>query len=82
MENPKGELIEIFAGSEVEAAIMNGLLQDAGITSFLKDVHIGTLAPWQAAAGGAGAVKLIINSNDYQVAKSIIEKYEENRNSL
>jgi hypothetical protein len=41
---------------------------------------MGTNAPWHVSAGGAGAVKIIINSNDYDKAKLIIEKFEESKN--
>lgn len=41
---------------------------------------MGTITPWHVSVGGAGAVKVVINSNDYDKAKLIIEKYEESKN--
>lgn len=78
-EDNKNHLVEIFAGSFIEAEIVKSLLKNSKIEAFLKDENIGTLAPWQVSAGGAGAVKVIINSNDYEIAKLIVEEYEQNK---
>lgn len=77
----KNDLVEIYANSYMDAEIVRSLLEDSDIMAFLKDEHIGTVAPWYAAGGGAGAVKVIVNSNDYDAAKLIVEKYEQNKNS-
>lgn len=73
-ENPI-ELIEIFSGSSIEAEIVKSILNDNEIEAFLKDEYMGTLAPWYAAPGGAGSVKVIISNLDYTQAKIIVEKY-------
>jgi len=73
------ELVEIFAGTSIDAEIVNSLLNNSKIPSFKKDVNMGTLAPWQVSAGGAGAVKIMINSNDYKAAQSIVEEYTRNK---
>ena len=69
------DIIEVFSGTSIEAEIVRSLLEDSDIKTFLKDDNMGTIAPWHVSAGGAGAVKVIINSNDYDKAKLIIEKY-------
>ena len=74
------DIIEVFAGTSIDAEIVRSLLEDSDIKTFLKDDNMGTIAPWHVSAGGAGAVKVIINSNDYDKAKLIIEKYEESKN--
>lgn len=73
------EIIEVFAGTSIDAAIVRSLLEDSDIKTFLKNDNMGTIAPWHISAGGAGAVKIIINCNDYDKAKLIIEKYEESK---
>ena len=73
------DIIEVFAGNSIDAEIVRSLLEDSDIKTFLKDDNMGTIAPWHVSAGGAGAVKVIINSNDYDKAKLIIEKYEESK---
>lgn len=72
------KMIEIFAGSPVEARLVENLLNDANIHTFLKDELMGSIAPWQVAAGGAGSVKVVIDSLDYEQAKQIIEKHNKN----
>lgn len=71
----KIDLVEIFRGSPMEAGIVRSLLKDSDIEDFLKDENMGTIAPWQVSAGGVGAVRIIIKSNDYEKAKLIIEKF-------
>jgi len=78
-KDKKNDLLEIFAGSSIDAEIVSSLLKNAKIETFLKDENMGTIAPWQVSAGGSGAVKIVINSNDYETAKLIIEEYEENK---
>jgi hypothetical protein len=73
------EIIEVFVGTSMDAEIVRSLLEDSDIKTFLKDDNMGTIAPWHVSAGGAGAVKIIINSNDYDKAKLIIEKYEKSK---
>ena len=75
----ENDIIEVFAGNSIDAEIVKSLLEDSGIKAFLKDDNMGSIAPWHVSAGGAGAVKIIINSNDYDKAKLIVEKYEENK---
>lgn len=73
------DIIEVFSGTSIDAEIVRSLLEDSDIKTFLKDDNMGTIAPWHVSAGGVGAVKVIINSNDYDKAKLIIEKYEESK---
>ena len=77
--NKENDIIEVFAGNSIDAEIVKSLLEDSGIKAFLKDDNMGSIAPWHVSAGGAGAVKIIINSKDYDKAKLIVEKYEENK---
>ena len=66
-------LIEIYAGSYIEAWIILGVLETNEIRAFLKDQILGVEAPWYTAPGGVGAVKVLVPSKDYEVARSIIE---------
>lgn len=73
------ETIEVFAGTSMDAAFVKTKLEDAGIQAFLKDDNMGTIAPFQVAGGGAGAVKIVINAKHYEEGKKIVEKFEEGR---
>ena len=59
----------IFAGSSVEAALVRSFLEDHGISAFLMEERVGTIAPYAAAAGGAGAVKVAVAAEDVAKAK-------------
>ncbi len=74
------EPVEVFSGTIVEAEIVKSLLENAEIETFLKDEIIGTLAPWNATAGGVGSVKIVVSNLDYDKAKLVIEEYEKNKN--
>lgn len=71
-------LVEIYAGNILEAGIIQSLLESADINAFLKDEIMGTLVPWWAAPGGAGAVKVIISKTDLEKAKLIVAEYQQN----
>jgi hypothetical protein len=71
-------IIEIFDGTPWQAGMVKTLLEDAGIEAFIMDEIVGALAPWWAAPGGAGSVRVTISSDDYEQAKKIVEGYEEN----
>ncbi len=80
-KNPESKPVEIFAGTSLEAGMLQSMLADAGIEAYLKDDLIGNLAPWQASAGGAGAVKLVISNVDLPAAGPVVEKFLEERES-
>ena len=74
----KIELVQIFAGTAMDANIVKSLLENAEIEAFLKDEFIGTIFPWHAASGGAGAVKIFVSNIDYENAIAVVEEYEKN----
>ena len=71
----ENELIVVYAGTTGEADFLKSLLEGAGITAFLKDEILGTMAPWYAAPGGAGAVKVVIPKRDLDIAKPILQEF-------
>jgi hypothetical protein len=73
------ELIVVYAGTSIDAGFVKSLLEDAGIITFLKDEIMGSLAPWYVAPGGAGAVKVVIAKRDLDRAKSIVERFLDER---
>ena len=70
------ESIEVFAGNIVEVGLVQSLLDNDGIQSWLKDEIVGTLNPWYAAPGGSGAIKVLVLKADFEKSKLIIEEYE------
>jgi len=79
--NNKIEPVEIFSGTIWETEMLKSLLEDAEIEVFLKDEITGTLAPWYTASGGAGSVKVIVSSLDYDKAKIIVDEFNKNLRS-
>jgi hypothetical protein len=77
--NKEIETIEIYSGTSLDAAFLKTMLEDAGIRAFLKDDNMGTIAPFQVSGGGAGAVKIVINAENYEEANKIVERFEEGR---
>lgn len=72
------EPVEVFSGSIWEAELLKSLLENAEIETFLQDENTGTIAPWYTAPGGAGSVKVVVSSRDYNEAKTIVEEFEKN----
>ena len=70
------ESIEVFAGNIVEVGLVQSLLDNDDIQSWLKDEIVGKLNQWYAAPGGAGAIKVLVLTADFEKAKLIIEEYE------
>ena len=70
--------VEVFSGSIWEAEMVKSILENSEIETFLKDENTGTLAPWYTAPGGAGSVKVVVSSLDYDKAKIIVTEYENN----
>ena len=76
-ENPVP--VEVFAGTQWEAALVKSLLENAEIEAFLKDEIRGTTMPWQVTPGGINAVKVIVSSNDIDLARQVVADFETNR---
>lgn len=79
--NQEIESLVIFSGEAWEAEIVKSILENEGIEAFLKDEYIGMLAPWYAAGGGAGAVKVVVSNLDEKKAAAIVAEFEKNRNN-
>lgn len=75
----ENELITVYAGNTIETHLIEGLLKDAKIATFLKDEILGELAPFYAAAGGAGAIKVVVAKRDFEKAKTIIQEFIDKR---
>lgn len=76
--NPDIHPVEVFSGTMWEAGLLKSLLEDAGITVYLQDDIRGTYAPWQVTPGGAGAVKIVVSSEDLASASEVVEEYNKN----
>ena len=65
----------VFEGSSVDADFMNNILEDSGITTFLKNKNMGQLFPHYASTGGFNPVKIYVNTADYEKAVQMVERF-------
>ncbi|HZL09932.1 MAG TPA: DUF2007-related protein [Prolixibacteraceae bacterium] len=67
--------VVVFEGNDWQASMVKSLLDNAEIEAFIKDEKMGVLAPWNVAAGGAGAVKIFVSNLDYERAREVVTEY-------
>ena len=75
------DLVQIFAGTTIQAEMVKSLLLDAEIKAFIKDEYMGTMFPFHTAPGAAGSVKVVVSNVDYERARLIVDDYYKNINS-
>ncbi len=73
--NDETRAVEVFSGSIYEAEILKSLLSDNQIDAYLQDEYMGTIAPWNAAPGGVGSVKVVVSSVDLERTRPIVDAY-------
>ena len=67
------EFYEVFDGTIFQAQMLKNLLENEGISAFLKDEIIGSHSPLWSATGG---VKVMVADLDFDKAKMITKEYE------
>lgn len=72
------KLVEVYAGTNIDVQMVKQILEKEGVKCFIKDEALGTWVPWQAAPGGAGAIKITVPEKEAKKAKEILEKNEIN----
>lgn len=70
--------VMVFSGSTWEAGMVKSLLEDAGVEAYLNDEIRGTNIPVIIDAGGLGAVKVLVSSNDLGLATLVVDEYKRN----
>lgn len=68
---------EVFAGNSLDAGMIQSLLEQEGIQAFIQNELMSSIAPWQVAAGGSAAAKVVVATEDYEKALQIINDYGE-----
>ncbi len=63
----------IYSGNIVQADLLKCLLEGKGIQTFLEDEFLGKMVPYAVAAGGAGAVKVLIANSDLDQARKMLK---------
>ena len=81
MDN-QAELVAIYVGEQWQATIVKEMLDDNGINAFIENELMGSIAPWQIAAGGMASVTVKIASSDYALAKPLVDEFTNGSNPL
>lgn len=72
MEEDNDRMVVVFAGTTLDAGMIQSLLEEEGIPSFVQNELMGSIAPWQIAPGGVGAAKVLVsNLNEVQAIEVI-----------
>lgn len=76
------EPVEVFAGTVLDAGMIQSLLEQEGIQAFIQNEFMGNIAPWQVTAGGSGAAKLVVAKADHGKALQIIDDYGQSESTI
>ena len=60
MEEDNDRMVVAFAGTTLDAGMIQSLLEQEGIPAFIQNELMGNRAPWQVAPGGVGASKVLV----------------------
>ncbi|MDA3905234.1 MAG: DUF2007-related protein [Bacteroidales bacterium] len=74
----KIKAVDLYSGTLWEVELLKSLLENAEIESFIKDGIIGNTFPFQAAPGAVNPIKLVVSSNDYDMALIVLEEFKKN----
>ena len=75
-------MIVVFNGAYFEAMNVRNLLEGKGISVFTQNEYMANIEPWVVTSGGLNPVKLQVDDEDFEVAKSIIQNYLDGNNNL
>ena len=67
--------IVVYTGTAWQAEQLQGLLEDRGIESFLRDEVMGRIDAPALAAGAIGAVKLVVRREDQPGAEELLREF-------
>ena len=71
------KLVEVFAGELWQSTMVQNILEDNQINTFLENELMGTVAPWRVVSGGFNPVKVMVSNANYDKAIKIIEEFNE-----
>jgi hypothetical protein len=67
--------VVVFRGTAWQAEQLRGLLENAGIESFLRDEVMGRIDAPALAAGAIGAVKVVVARDQVTQAQQLVEDF-------
>jgi len=69
------QLVIIYSGNPLNVGLLKSMLEDNEITVYLKDEVMGTFFPWYGSPGGAGAIKMMVETKDLERAEEIVQEF-------
>ena len=75
-------MIVAFSGSYFEAMNVRNLLEEKEISVFIQNEYMSSIEPWTVTSGGLNPVKLQVDEEDFEEAKTIIEDYLNGNNAI
>jgi len=66
--------VEVFTGTAWECGLVQSLLENAEIKTYIYYGGEGTMAPWDS-GGGLPINRIMVASSDYEKAKEVVIKY-------
>lgn len=78
MEEDNDRMIVVFAGTPLDAGMIQSLLEEEGIPAFVQNELMGSIAPWQIAPGGVGAAKVLVSNLNETRATEVINDFSLN----
>lgn len=75
IDSTKTNFVEVFNGDYWQGSVIQQLLLEYGIESFLKNKLMGSLEPFAVVAGGANPVSIDVLNEDYETAIRLIEEF-------
>ena len=75
MAHEPDDPVVIYSGTAWQAEQLRGLLENAGIESFLRDEVMGRIDAPALAAGAIGAVKLVVTREHGAQARQVLQDF-------
>ena len=69
------ELVAVYVGLPWQAGQVQGILESAGITSFLRNELMGTIEAPLLSAGGFAAVRVVVPRAEFERAEEVIRDF-------
>jgi hypothetical protein len=75
----ESEIMVVFSGNPVDAEMISEILNDNNIVATIKNQLMGSIAPWQVAAGGFEPTEVEILLKDKEQALQLIEAFHQSK---
>ncbi|MFT3740275.1 MAG: DUF2007 domain-containing protein [Breznakibacter sp.] len=70
-------LVVVFSGNPMEAEMFKSLLDEHGIGASLRNLAMGTLAPWYVSPGGHSPVDVEVLESDKEAALELLALFQQ-----